>query len=76
MKTPGSEGGKRTPPGEGAGDEELSLLGSCLCPCGPVGRAEPLWVGVILSCDPVEGQVVLPSGIFFRIWYISETAAG
>lgn len=40
-------------------DEELSLLGSYLCPCGPVGRAEPPWVGVILSrgrlfCPPVS----------------------
>ena len=46
------------------GGEELFY--SCFCFCGPLGRAEPWWVGVTLP----EGQVVLPSGVFFRIWSI------
>lgn len=49
-----------------------ALFCSCFCFCGPLGGAEPRWVGVMLP----EGQVVLPSSVFFRIRSISETAAG
>lgn len=38
----------------------------------PLGGVEPWWACVMLP----EGQVVLPSGVFFRIRCISETAAG
>lgn len=48
------------------GDEELFCNFLFLWPLGGV---EPQWACVMLP----EGQVVLPSGVFFRI---SETAAG